>query len=129
MKLFLTDKSKVNIYSLPQKAEDEFLINYKTDEGIEETITITAENNQWNIVSNYDVAFYEDSIEVMKEPLTNGKKYQVKFNDLDDTVFLYCYDTPIEFYNFGVDNKTQITLGRTSNCDIIYEDQMTLEPH
>ena len=38
MKIYLLDDKKINMYSLPRKIEDPYLINYITENGLEETI-------------------------------------------------------------------------------------------
>ena len=62
MKIYLVDKYKVNIFSLPDKIEDAFPINYTSYNGVEELLTITAENNNWYISSNYDVTIYSENM-------------------------------------------------------------------
>lgn len=60
MKVYISDDYKLDVFSLPDKVEDEFLINYISPTGIEETITLTAEANKWYIASSYDVNIYSD---------------------------------------------------------------------
>lgn len=120
MKVYISDDYKLGVFSLPDKVEDEFLINYVSPTGIEETITLTAENNKWYIASSYDVNIYSDNISVKKEALVNDKMYQIKFSDLENSIMLYCFDIPIQYYNFAIGNKQEIVIGPQQGSDIMY---------
>ena len=55
MKIFLVDKNKLNIYSLPNKIEDPYTINYISPTGVEETLTLLVEKGKWIISSAIDI--------------------------------------------------------------------------
>ena len=128
MKLFLVDKSKINIFSLPDKIEDAYLINYVSSTGMEETITLSAENNKWMISSTYDMSAFKDAIQVEKKEIEKDEMYQLKFNDLDYNVSLYCFETPAEFMEYEVGNKTELILSHDENSDISYKNSFITSP-
>lgn len=128
MKLYISDKYRVSDYSLPSKVEDSFLINYVSTTGIEESITLVAENGKWTISSNYDMAITKGGLQITKEDINNNSFYQIKFSDMEEYINLYCFDVPMNFFSYSLDNKTSISLGR-SNCDILYENTNIGTPH
>ena len=129
MKVFLVDKFKVNIYTLPEKIEDAFPINYVSYNGVEELITITAENNNWYISSGYDVNIYKDTLLIEKEQLTNDCAFTIKFSDLNDTIKLYCFEKNVKYLNYAIGNKSEITLGNQGSFDITYNNPYISSPH
>ena len=129
MKLFLIDNYKLNIYVLPNKVEDAFLIDYHSPSGIEETITLRAENNSWIIESTPDVTIYNYSQSISKEELKDGACYQVKFSDLNYHLLLFCMDTPIKYVDLDTSTRDVITIGRGADSDIIYDNSYTGYPH
>lgn len=128
MKLFLIDQFKINIFSLPDKIEDAYLINYISPSGIEETITLSAENNKWIISSTYDMSVFKDTIQINKNELNNDEIYQLKFNDLDYSISLYCFETPSKFTDYEIGNKTELILAHDGNCDISYNNTFISSP-
>ncbi len=129
MKVFLADSMKLRDYSLPEKVEDQFVISYVSPNGIEETLALTAENNNWYISSGADKLVYKDTLQITKEALSNESVYRIKFNDLEEYITLYCYDTPIEYKDFSIGNRTTIQLGNTTSFDISYDNPYTYAPH
>lgn len=128
MKIYISDKESIKDYSLPSKIEDSFVINYTSTTGVLEKITLTAENNNWSISSSYDIKIIKNSVEVTKDILSNDSFYQIKFSDLEEMVTLYCFDTPMKYYDFEIGNKTTITLGR-QNTDLLYDNTYIASPH
>lgn len=128
MKVYVADQYKIENYLLPSKIEDSFLINYTSPQGIEEGITLVAENGKWTISSNPDMHVIKGGLEVTKELILDGKFYQIKFNDLEDYIHLYCVDTPVTFYSYEIGNKNTLSVGRV-NCDILYEHINMGSPH
>lgn len=128
MKLYIVDKYKLKDYLLPSKVEDSFLINYVSPTGVEESITLAAENGQWTISSNLDMHVIKGGLEITKNTISDSDFYQIKFNDLNEYINLYCFDIPMNYYIYSVEGKTSVTLGR-SNCDILYENINIGTPH
>ena len=82
MKIYLLDNKQINMYSLPKKIEDSFLIKYITENGLEETINVIAREGHWEIESNPETTFFNNGMKVSKEVLENNSTYQIKFSDL-----------------------------------------------
>ena len=100
MKIYLLDDKKINIYSLPRKIEDPYLINYITENGLEETINIIAKDGHWEIDSTPETTFLNNGIKVSNETLQNNSTYQIKFSDVKEPLMFYCLETPIEFKEY-----------------------------
>ena len=124
MKIFLVDNYKIHIFSLPDKVEDAYLITYLSSNGIEETITLSAEDNKWIISNTYDMNVFLGVSQISKKALENDEIYTVKFSDLDYTISLYCCETPINYYDYEIGNKMEIILARDGNCDIAYNNSL-----
>ncbi len=118
MKLYLTDGKKINIFSLPHKIEDSFFINYKTDNGLEESINIVANNNRWMIVSNPETSFYYDNKFIENGYLENNSVFQVQFSDVTMRLTLYAFDTPITYEKYEIGNHYEISIGKTNTSTI-----------
>lgn len=122
MKLYLVDSYEISTYSLPNKVEDAFVINYVHSSGKEESITFMAEDGKWVINGSSEMELMKDSQIVNKDFINDGNFYDVKFSDLNDEITLYCFDIHQEFFDFAIPgNKNEITLGRDGNCDILYD--------
>ncbi len=128
MKIYISDKKNLKSYTLPSKIEDSFVINYTSDSGVLEKITLTAEGNKWSISSSYDIKIFKNGVEVTKDFLDNYCFYQVKFSDLEEMIMLYCFDIPIKYYDYDLGNKDTISLGRQS-ADILYDNAYIANPH
>ena len=120
MKIFLVDKNKLNIYSLPNKIEDPYTINYISPTGVEETLTLLVEKGKWIISSAIDIKIAKNSVEISKEELDYKAIYQLKFNDLTDSIMMYCIETPLKYFNYEVGNKNEILVGKDDTNDIIF---------
>ena len=128
MKVYIADRYKIEDYSLPNKVEDSFLITYISSTGVEENITLVAENGKWTISSNYDVSIIKSGVSVSKEIIKDNDFYQIKFSDLEEIINIYCFEVPTTYYNYSISNKEKITLGR-SNADLLYENVNVGSPH
>ncbi len=129
MKLYLVDDYKVYTYSLPNKIEDAFIINYVHYSGEEETITFIAENNQWVIQSSPEIHFQSNGKGIEKDFLKNDAIYTIQFSDLTDFVTLYCFDAHQNYYEYDIPgNKLELYVGKGTNCDISYNQSMMASP-
>ena len=128
MKVYITDKDMIKDYSLPIKIEDSYIIDYVSKDKIEESIVLTAENGNWTISSNYDISISNGVSLISKDIIKDGSIYQIRFSDLDDCIKMYCFSTPVSYFNLSLLNKHQITLGR-NNADIQYDIAGIGDPH
>ena len=121
MKVYLVDDYRIFTYSLPNKVDDAFLINYEHYSGEEETITFMSENNNWVIESTPDITFFKDVNKVEKEVVEKDSIYSIQFSDLTDKVYLYCFDEHQVFFDYDIANKLEISVGRSGSFDILYD--------
>ena len=129
MKVYLVDDYKIYTYSLPNKIEDAFMINYVHYTGEDETITFVAENNKWVIESTPEIMFVRDNSRIEKESIEIDYTYTIQFSDLNDTIYLYCFDPHQELFDYMVDaNSNRILLGNSGNFDILYNSSIISNP-
>lgn len=122
MKLYLVDDFQVYTYSLPNKIEDAFNINYVHYSGEEETITFVAKNNQWIIESTPEISFYRGADPVESEFLKDDATYYIRFSDLTDIVTLYCFDSHQLYYDYDISpQKDKLLVGNSLESDISYQ--------
>ena len=127
MKIFIEDDRKITVYSLPTKIEDEYVINYFSAAGIEENITLIAENDKWTISSNPGASILKNGTIVSKQVLENDGNYTLSFSDLEYDVNLYTYDIPIKYEKYDLNTRTEIVFGGQSTYDVSHNN--LLSPH
>ena len=125
MKVYLLDNKKINMYSLPKKIEDPYLINYITENGLEETINIIAKDGHWEIDSTPETTFFNNGTKTSSETLENNSTYQIKFSDLQTPLMFYCFETPTKFNEYDLTSINEITIGNASNNTIYYNNNYT----
>jgi len=128
MKLYLVSSKRVHINSLPRKIEDAYLLNY-SDGQIEESVTLQAVNGKWQIKNNLDFTITSDSISKDIITLENNSFYKLKFNDLNEELSLYAFDTPMNYGCYDINSSTIINIGRDSNNTICYNNMQTSMNH
>ncbi len=122
MKLFLVDDYKIYTYSLPNKIEDAFIINYVHYTGKEETLTFIAKNNKWLIKSSSEIQYKNGVKNIDEDYLQDNSIYTIQFSDLTDSVTLYCFNSHQEYYDFEINgNKSEILIGKNGPYDILYD--------
>ena len=125
MKIYLLDDTKINMYSLPRKIEDPYLINYVTENGLEETINIIAKDGHWEIDSVPETTFLNNGAKVQNEVLQNNSTYQIKFSDVQDPLMFYCVETPTQYKEYDLSAVSEITIGKDQNNTIYYNNLYT----
>jgi len=120
MKVFIADETKLDNYLLPAKVEDSFSINYVSTEGVLENITLKAQNGSWTINQTLNMLVKKEISTITSDVLKDLNFYDIKFSDIEETVKLYCFDTPIKYESYSIINKAELSLGRTST-DIEYD--------
>ena len=128
MKLYITDSEKLSIFTLPSEQKDSFVIDYKAPGKIDEHIVIYLKNNSWIISSNSNLQLYEDVMLVDEVELKDGTELILNFGDIFEKINLYCYDTPFNYYDFAIGNKTTISVGKEGAMDIVYENKYFSSP-
>ena len=125
MKIYLLDNKVINMYSLPRKIEDSYLINYISENGLEENINIIAKDGHWEINSTPETSFIKNGNKINSEVLENNSTYQIKFSDLQDSLMFYCLETPVAFSEYSLSSINQVTIGKDPNNTIYYNNSLT----
>ena len=122
MKLYLVDNYKVSTYSLPNKVEDAFIINYEHYTGKEEAITFIALNGKWAIQSSPDIQVTKDSAPITTDTVSDSTVYNIVCSDLNEPLTIYCFDTHQKLFDFEIPpTKAEITVGNAGNCDFVFD--------
>lgn len=123
MKIYLIDNDKVQKYILPNKVEESYLINYNSGSSkIDNTITIEANGNEWQIRSNGNVNIISNNNTLDSTLLKPYNHYLLKLLGQDKYIILYA--VPIADntnYNLDIRSIDSITIGNDKNCNIIYQ--------
>ena len=125
MKVYLLDNKKINMYPLPRKIEDPYLINYITDDGLEESINLIAKDGHWEIDSSPETIFINDGKRVNNEILVNNSTYQVAFSDVREPLMFYCFDTPVNYTEYDLSGVNEVIIGKDQSNTIFYDNQYT----
>lgn len=129
MKLYLVDNYVVSTYSLPNKVEDAFVINYEHYTGKEETITFVAVDGKWAIQSSPDIQITKNTQAITTDIVTDNTIYSIMCSDLNVPLTIYCFDTHQKLYDFVIPTtKTEITVGKTGNYDFLFDSPAVCSP-
>jgi len=129
MKVYICDKNKIQVYTLPNKVEDEYIINYKSNEGIEESITLTAQENEWYISSDFNTTIYKNDIETPKCKLEGNQIYKIKYKDIDEFIKMYCYNIPMKNNYYLLENIADFYIDNNKDSIIYYNNPNILFKH
>ena len=122
MKLYLVDNYEVSTYSLPNKVEDAFIINYVHYSGKEEAITFIAQDGQWAIQSSPDMQIRKDGNNISEDVVADNTVYNIRFSDLNIPITIYCFDTHQQLFDFAIPStKTELTIGKLGNFDLVFD--------
>ncbi len=102
MKLYLASNKKIQYYSIPIKVEDSFVIEYKYDTNIVETIIFKANKNKWEIIEKSDIKLEQNGASVQKVILENDSYFKLIFNDIEEVIWAYCFKTPVDYFTFDL---------------------------
>lgn len=120
MKLYVADKEKIVDYSLPSKIEDSFLISYTSVDGLNENITLVAENGNWTLKKTPNYTIKKDVFDVESDIVTDLSFYSISFNDVAESIKMFCYEMPMKFNRYSISDKTSISIGN-ENSTINYK--------
>lgn len=130
MKLYLADDEKLNTFTLPEKIAESFLFSYTPDfSNIEVFMNIYAKDNSWYFKNNDDVKLDGDNPTGEKK-LSTYEIHEIQIKGVHTKFKLFSY--PICNNNFvdkNTENISEITIGKDSNNDIIYNNSLTLDNH
>ncbi len=129
MKIYLYDDYKVYIYSLPEKIEDAFIINYTSYTGIDETVIINAKDGKWTVSSNESMTLLKNNMKASEEILNGNDFFKIKFGDLDYYLSIICFSTPMQYFDYSIPNLEGFTVGRNGNSQLLYGNANVLSPH
>lgn len=131
MKLLIIDDNKITKFLLPKQIGETFLISYKSDNSeIENTITVETNNDGWQIKSNGSVDIVDNNCIKDIVLLNEYQYYNLKINSTGQIVILYCVPSIDEKnYDLSISGLNSITIGKSSDCNLCYANNLTSDLH
>ncbi len=130
MKLFVYDKYRVNVYPLPDKVEDFYMINYYYgSESILETITLEAKDGVWTMNTDETVHLTFNGKPIDHAVLSEYTNYEIKFADLDEVLSIQVVPNTEDYVDLSMKGISNIMIGSGPSCHINYNNNRTLLNH
>ena len=127
VRLIICDDYKMISYSLPEKIEDFYMVNYYNhDLDITETIMLEPIDNKWVINNNDSINLYFNNNIVPRVTLEPYLSCQIKFGDFNNPINLIVMPDNLDHFEVKVNNLPSISIGSANNCNIIYADSKVL---
>ena len=146
MLVTLIGKKSIYKITLPQFAVGNYWISDKSNEKEKKLVNIEARDGKWQVVSNNHakiinprcINIMDNKIRVVQTnecvvdriALRDYGMHCIAIGNYDDIYILYCspvYET--NFLHLDVRYLTEITIGKSSKCDIIYDNILVRDLH
>ena len=123
MQITIIKKSRLTLFTLPEKIEGSYWItDFENGKKIN-LINIEAENNTWKLISNQET-FVIDQKEILipNVLLKENSFYVIKTLIKNEIYYLYCSKTKDDtFKELGIDASSTIRIGSDHSCEISYD--------
>lgn len=130
MRILLVDKEKITKLTLPNEVDGAFLIDYyPVVSRIKRELNVESLNNQWVIKSNETFSIVSNNHIEGIVTLQDYAHYNLLLNNLDERIDLYCLPSIDDRFFRIATNITQILIGSSTQCNIIYNDPSVLAIH
>ena len=107
MKILICDDKKINYFSVPDNAEDYFMINYNYNHTLE-NITLEEQDNKWFITTNSNIQIYDKGNITEKATIEMYKNYRLHFNDINLDINLYTFPNTEIYYNVSTNDTISV---------------------
>ena len=124
MKLLLLDDKKVIHHNLPETVSGEYLFHYVNDKSkVIHTLQVVSKDDNWYIKSNDSINIIQNGTVVPDVKLDEYQFYNL--STCENSGFLWLYSSPTidKFRDNYALNKSEILVGRDSECDICFKSQ------
>lgn len=128
MKLLVADSKKISYYTLPKVVEDYFMIDYIYDD-THETLTLVAKEGKWYLSSDTNVQIVEGEQITKEVNLTEYLYYKIHLVDINIDAMIFLMPDIIDYNEISIKQITGITIGSNPNCNISYNNELTLLNH
>ena len=132
MRLYIQDKDNLLKFNLPSKIDGSVLFSFLSSNGIENSINVDAIDNKWVIKSNGNVNIIDNNSNAVLDEivLDNYKCLKISISGISDYLYVFCLPS-IEknIYNYNVSGITSISIGKSSDNNIIYRQGLMMEKH
>ena len=118
MRIIIGDSSKISFYDIPDVIENNYIIDYKYN-NIIENLTIDKKDNKIYLVSSPNIQIKNNQQKnVMFAELSDYQFYYVQFFDINTLVIFYCYPDKIDYRDYDISSVENISIGLTSDCNV-----------
>lgn len=123
MIVYLISQYKINTLTLPQIKQGSYWLTYQLNGKEDNLINITASNDRWMAKSNEEATIYYNEIGQPEVILDSYQMYKIKVNE----EYMYLYTSPTydpTFHEYAIVNNSSVKIGKASDNDIIYNNQL-----
>ena len=127
MKIYLYDAKKLIVKYISFEINGSLLLNYNID-GKDNKITIENDNNDLYIKSNGEVNIRENDMITPSKKLIEYYQYTLEAQELNKIFYLYAMPKNCMTNNdFSVNELSTITIGKKSDSNILYNNELMLD--
>ena len=124
MRVSLIKENKIKHVLLPDSISGNYWISDIDKNGNEHNlINIEASSDGWKLISNSEVSVVQNGIYIPDVALHEYNFYNIKDIASNHTFLVYCspvYEKNVNYYDLS-SIKNEFTIGRSSNCDLVYK--------
>ena len=131
MRLYIQEQNRLIKYNLPAKVDGSLLFSYKSyDTGIENSINIDSNQNNWILKSNGNVNIVGTNANVTEAVLSDYICIPVSTLGHPGYICMFCLPSiEEESLNLSTEKLNQITIGKSHDNNIVYHQNMMFDKH
>ena len=128
MKVTLYSNKEKQTLELPVNIEGSFIL---TDNNQNQIVSINSENNDWVMSVSSGISIIQNGSPSMKTILSVNSFYYLKSNNSNVNSYIICTEPDYDesFKVFAAEQNSQITLGKDSNNNIVYNNPYINDKH
>lgn len=130
MIIYIIKNNRLETYTLPLEASGNYWIT-DLDENNSKRNLINMEEHlgQWKLTCNYDFDLWVNG-EITDEVIVSiDSFYFIKNHYSEETITIFCTKIYNQVTYYGINENTEILIGRESNCQIIYNNTLISSLH
>ncbi len=131
MRLYVQEKNSLLKFNLPAKVDGSMLFSFQSTNGIENSLNIDAVDGKWILNSNGNINIIGANNSFLeKVALSDYMCIPVSITGISDYICIFCLPSTEEcYYNYPIGNLTNITIGKSSDNNIVYQQNMMADHH
>ena len=132
MRLYLQDKNNLLKFNLPSKVDGSMLFSFQSEiNGFDNAINVDAIDGNWVLKSNGNVNVLDFNCSVISEiVLKDYMCIPVSITGINDYLCIFCLPSIEEYqFSYEIGTNTAITIGKSPNNMIVYQQNMMGDNH